>query len=112
MSKRQSPTTEDRLDAIGWGLLFLIIAAVALPAGAAQYLTVAGVGLAILGLNAYRAFEGIEVSWFGIVLGGSCAIAGGAALSGLHTDLFVDFFVLAAVVTIALALRPQQARAG
>ncbi len=98
---------EERLEAIGWGCVFLLIAAITLPSGAMQYASIAAVGVAILGLNLYGALAHIEVSWFGVVLGASCAIGGAAALAGVHTDLFVLFFVLAALVTIALALRPQ-----
>ncbi len=111
MSAQHSVTIDDRLESIGWGLLFLLVAAIALPSGTPQYAAVALVGLAILGLNAYRAFVRIDVSWFGIVLGGSCAVAGGAAVAGFHTDLFVVFFVLAALVTIVLAVLPQHGAA-
>ncbi len=104
-------TLEGRLESIGWGLLFLLVAAIALPDGTLQYAVVGLVGVAILGLNAYRAMARLEVSWFGVVLGGSCAVAGAAALGGLHADVFVVFFVLAALVTFASAIRPQPAPA-
>ncbi len=85
----------------------LLVAAIALPSGTAKYVAVALVGVLMLALNAYRVFATLEVSWFGVVLGGSCAIAGAAALAGAKPDLFAVFFGLAALVTIVLALRPR-----
>ena len=48
---------ERRLDDVGWGLLFLAFAALALPNGTAEYASVAAVGAAMLGLNAVRCYD-------------------------------------------------------
>ncbi len=107
MEQPRSATLEDRLETLGWAFLFLLVAAIALPRGQLQQVSVTGIGVLILGLNAVRARVGVEASWFGIALGGSCTIAGLAALAGLHPDLLVVFFVLAGLVNVAAALRPR-----
>lgn len=112
MDRQASVTLEDRLETLGWAFLFLLVAAIALPQGQLQQACVTGVGILILGLNAARVRLHLEVSWFGVVLGGSCVVAGAAALAGLEPDLLVVFFVLAALVNVAAALRPRAAQAG
>ncbi len=101
---------ERRFDAIGWGLVFLLFAALAMPRGTVEYAAVAGIGGALLLLNAARAISGLPLRWFSIVLGGALTIAGSGALGGVHMDAFVLFFVLAGVVNIGAAiLRPRPA---
>ncbi len=97
---------ERRFDNVGWGLLFLLFAALALPNGTAQYATAAAVGAAMLGLNGARVVAAVPVRWFSIVLGGAFLIGGSGALAGVHMDVFLLFFVLAGVVTIAGAILP------
>ncbi len=101
----------DRLDSIGWGLLFLLFAALALPRGTVEFASVAAVGAGMIGLNAFRRWRGLEMSWFSLVLGASVAIAGVGALASLKMDVFVLFFALAGAVTIAAALLPSSGRA-
>jgi hypothetical protein len=101
---------EDRFDNIGWGLLFLLVAALALPNGTAEYVCVAGLGAGMLGLNAVRVVVGVEVRWFSIVLGATGLTAGILALIGIHrVDAFALFFVFLGVLTIAAAIvRPSR----
>lgn len=99
----------ERFDDIGWGLLFLAFAALALPNGTAEYAAVAAVGLAMLVLNLARIVAGVEVRWFTIVLGATGLIAGTLALAGIKVDAFAIFFVILGVVTIATAIvRPSR----
>ncbi len=104
---------EARFDTIGWGLLFLLVAALALPHGPAEFASACAVGIAMLALNLARIAFGVPVRWFGAVLGASMALAGGAALAGVRMDVFVVFFVLAGTVNVAAGLirrdRPQTA---
>jgi hypothetical protein len=109
-AKRGSAALEGRLENVGWGLLFLLVAALALPRGVEQRASIAAVGLLILALNGYRARAGIEVSWFGVALGASCAATGAAAIAGLHPDLLVVFFAVAGLVALAAAVRPSPLR--
>ena len=103
---------QSRFDTIGWGLLFLLFGALAMPNGTGEYAAVAAIGAAMLLLNVVRRLADVEVRWFSIVLGGALFIAGCGALSGMHMDAFVLFFVLAGVVNILAALlRPRPATA-
>ncbi len=95
---------EARLDTIGWGLLFLLVAALALPHGPLEYASACAVGAAMLALNVARVAYGVPVRWFGAVLGASMALAGGAALAGIRMDVFVVFFILAGAVNVAAGL--------
>jgi hypothetical protein len=95
---------EAKLDTIGWGLLFLLIAALALPSGPVEYASVAAVGAFMIILNLARVGLGVPVRWFSAVLGASTAMAGGGALVGVRMDALVLFFALAGALTIAGAL--------
>ena len=104
---------EGRFDAVGWGLLFLLFGALALPNGTAEYAAAAAVGAAMLGLNALRLAAGTPIRRFSVILGAAILVAGSAALVSVHMDAFVLFFVIAGVVTIAGALvGPRRATAG
>jgi hypothetical protein len=101
---------ESRFDTIGWGLLFLLFGAVAMPMGTAAYASIAAVGGLMVGLNAARVIAGVAVRWFSAILGTALFVAGCGALAGLHMDAFVLFFALAGAVTIVGALvRPVRA---
>jgi hypothetical protein len=100
---------EKRFDDIGWGLLFLLFAALALPKGTAEYASVAAVGAGMLGLNGARIVAGVEVRWFTIVLGATGLVAGAMALAGVKIDAFALFFVFLGVLTIVAAIvRPSR----
>jgi hypothetical protein len=102
---------EKRFDSVGWGLLFLLFAALALPNGNAEYASAAAVGGLMLALNGVRIAMDVPVRWFSVVLGASMLIGGSAAVAGVKMDVFVIFFALAGVVTIAGALvRREQPR--
>ncbi len=57
-----------RFDAAGWGLLFIMFGALALPRGMTEFALVAGAGAAMIGLNALRVAYGVPVSWFDVKL--------------------------------------------
>jgi hypothetical protein len=101
-----------RLDSVGWGLILLLFASLALPNGVAEVAAVAGVGSLMLVLNAARIVLGIRVRWSTVILGTVALIAGGAALAGARPDVVVLFFVVSGVAVIASALlapRPRDA---
>jgi hypothetical protein len=100
---------ENRFDTVGWGLLFLLFAALALPNGTAEYASAATVGGLMLVLNVARIVAVLPVRWFSVILGAAMLVAGSGALAGVHMDVFVLFFVLAGIVTIGGALvRPKR----
>jgi hypothetical protein len=95
---------EKRFDDIGWGLLFLAFAALALPNGTAEYASVAAVGAGMLVLNAIRVVAGVPIRWFSAVLGATGLVAGLLALQGLKVDAFALFFVFLGLLTIGAAI--------
>jgi len=105
-TSRRPAALEDRLDSIGWGLLFLFVAALALPSGTAEYASVAVLGGLFLLLNVGRILLGVRASWLSVIIGSSMLIGGVSALAGTKVDLFALFFLLVGLVTIAAALRP------
>ena len=96
---------QQRFDAIGWGLLFLSLAALALPSGNVEYVSVAVLGGLMLALNIGRMAMDVPVRWFTVIVGASMLVAGGAAVLGVKVDLVVLVFVMAGLVTIAGAFR-------
>jgi hypothetical protein len=100
----QTKELQDRLDTIGWGLLFLLFGALALPNGRLEYAAAAAIGVAMLGLNGLRIVKAVPVRWLSIILGVVMVVAGGGALAGIKMDVFVLFFAVAGVATIAGAV--------
>jgi hypothetical protein len=96
-------TLDDRFQAAGEGLLFLLIAAVALPSGTSAYAAVVIVGALLLGLNAARMAAGIRVRWFSITVGAWAVIGGVGAMAGLKIDAFALFFLLLGLVSLGSA---------
>ncbi len=96
-------TLDDRFETAGYGLLFLLIAALALPSGPTAYAAVAGVGALLLGLNAARVTTGAQVRWFSITIGAWAVIGGIGALAGFEIDAFALFFLLLGLVTLGAA---------
>src|SRR3990172_7414230 len=95
---------EDRLDDIAWGLLFLLLAALALPSGTVEYAAVAAVGALMLGLNVARHAAGVRVRWFSMVLGFVALVAGVGAMGGAKIDVFALTFAVLGVVSIVGAI--------
>jgi hypothetical protein len=101
---------ERRFDDVGWGLLFLLFAALALPSGTAEYASAAIVGGLMLGLNAARVAVDVEVRWFSVVLGAAMLVGGAGALGGVHMDVFMLFFgILGAITILSAVVRPGRA---
>jgi hypothetical protein len=98
--ERRRQELERRFDNVGWGLLFLLIAVLALPNGMTEYVAAAAVGAAMVGLNGLRVAAGVAVRWFSVFLGASFLLGGSGAAAGLHMDVFLLFFAMAGVVTI------------
>lgn len=95
---------EDRLDDVGWGLLFLLVAALALPSGVVEYASVAAIGALMLALNVARNAAGVRVRWLSIILGAVALIAGVGATGGVKIDMFALFFAMLGIVSIVAAI--------
>ncbi len=97
-------TTRERLDTVGWGLVFLLVGTVALPGGPAQYAAVAGVGTLLLGLSVALARLERRLDLFSAVLGATALASGLGALAGLRIDAFALFFILLGLVMVVVPL--------
>lgn len=100
----------DRLDGAAWGLLFLLLGAMALPSGTTEYAAVAAAGALLVGLNGLRAIAHIEIGWLSVVLGTTALIAGVGALAGIRIDDVALFFALIGVVLIGGAIAGPRVR--
>lgn len=89
-----SSTRRERLDTIGWGLVFVLVGTLALPDSDTKYALVAGVGVLMLGLNAALLAIDHRFDLVTVVLGATALIAGSGALAGLRVDAFALFFLL------------------
>jgi hypothetical protein len=87
---------DKRLEAIGWGMLLIIVGASALvPAGQVPdgaWLVVLGVML--LGLNAGRVLSGIKTRWFTTILGLSALLSGLGLFYGLRSPFWPLLLIL------------------
>jgi hypothetical protein len=95
---------EDRFDAVGWGLLSIVVGVMAMPSNTTTYVLAAAAGAAMLSLNVVRLVAGVPVRWLSVVLGSVVLVAGIAAMAGMKIDAFAAFFVLLGVVVVAGAI--------
>jgi hypothetical protein len=99
----------DRYDTAGWGLLFLLLGAVFLPAGTGTYAAVTLIGLLMLALNAARLATGVAIRWFSVILGATAVLSGAGALAGVRIDALALFFAATGVaLLVAAAVTPRR----
>jgi len=77
-----------RIDAIGWGLLFLMTGTLALIPGLPEGTWLAGFGVLLLGLNAARLVLGLALDWFTVILGSVALLGGLGAMVGVAVPWF------------------------
>jgi hypothetical protein len=77
-----------RIDAIGWGLLFLMTGSLALIPGLPEGTWLVGLGLLMLGLNATRLVTGLPLDRFGVIIGAGAVLAGLGATAGMEIPVF------------------------
>jgi hypothetical protein len=100
---------EARLDAVGWGVLFVVVGAVllvpGLPAGA--WLTAAGV--VMVGVSLVRVAVGLAVVWTTACVGVAALVAGAAQLAGLESAAGPLVLVALGITVIGTAVyRPER----
>jgi len=101
-----SSSRSERLDTIGWGLVFLLVGSLALPSGLVAQAAVAGVGALMLVFNAALIAARHHLDLFTTVLGTTAVLVGIAALAGARIDAFAVFFlVLGGVMVVVPILR-------
>ena len=96
-------TLEDRFENAANGLLFLLIAALALPSGIPEYAAIVVLGALMLAVNVARMKAGIRMRWFSITVGAWAVIGGVGALAGLKVDAFALFFLVLGLVALGAA---------
>jgi hypothetical protein len=98
------------LDAIGWGVLFVVVGVVLLAPGLPPGSWLVAAGAVMILLSAARAARGFPVVWFTAICGAVAFVGGGAAILGLQGAAGPLALVAAGVAVIALAfLRADQA---
>ena len=94
-----------RIEAIGWGLLFLMTGTLALVPGLPAGTWLVGLGVLLLGLNAARTRLGVAPEWFTVILGSVALVAGLGGLVGTAVPGFELFFILCGLAIIAGQVR-------
>lgn len=89
-----------RIDAIGWGLLFLMTGVLALVPGLPDGTWLVGLGILLLGLNAARLRLGIAPEWFTVILGSVALLAGLGEMAGVAIPGFELFLILSGLAII------------
>ena len=98
MAQRDIP---GRIDAIGWGLLFLMTGTLALMPGLPDGTWLAGLGVLLLGLNAARLVLGLSPEWFTVILGSVALLAGLGGMAGVAVPGFALLLILCGLAVIA-----------
>ncbi len=90
-----------RIDAIGWGLVFLMTGVLALIPGLPDGTWLVGLGLLILALNVVRLVIGLRLDWFGVILGSGALLAGIGTMAGLQVPVFALLLIACGLAVIA-----------
>jgi hypothetical protein len=90
-----------RLDAIGWGLLFLVTGVLLLVPDAPDGSWLAGVGAILLGVSAAKWLLGVGASWFMVILGGVGLVAGLGEMAGYDVPGLSLVLILCGAALIA-----------
>lgn len=91
----------NRIDAIGWGLLFLMTGMLALIPGLPDGTWLAGLGVLLLGLNGARWVLGISPEWFTVILGSVALLAGFGSMVGVAVPGFALLLIVCGLAVIA-----------
>ena len=98
-TKPAAQEVERRLDAIGWGLLFLLTG-VLLLAVVPEGTWLAGVGIILLGVSAAKTTLGVKASWFIVLLGAVALVTGIGEMAGVDVPGLPLLLILCGVVLI------------
>lgn len=93
-----------RIDAVGWGSLFLMTGIVMLIPGLPEGTWLVGLGVIVLAANAARVVSGLAAQAFGVILG-ACAVVGGLGeMAGLDLPVFPMFLIACGIAIIGSQL--------
>jgi hypothetical protein len=96
-------TLEDRFQTAVEGALLLLLAALFLPTGTAEFAGVAAAGALLLLLNVGRLLAGIQARWFSVTVGAWAVTCGLFALGGLRLNAMAVFFLFLGIVVLGSA---------
>jgi hypothetical protein len=102
---------ESRIDAIGWGVFFVMSGAMLLVPGLPDGSWVTGVGIILVGLSGLRYALGLPVSTFAVVCGIVALAAGAGAMAGVAVPWFALLLVLCGLALVGGDLLRRPARA-
>lgn len=91
------------LDAIGWGVLFVVVGVVLLVPGLPPESWLVAAGAVMILVSVVRAARGFPVVWLTAVCGAMAFVGGGAAILGIQGAAGPLALVAAGVAVIALA---------
>jgi hypothetical protein len=98
-----------RIDAIGWGLLFLMTGVLFLVPGVPDGTWLVGLGFLMLGGNATRLALGLPLDRFGVIIGAGALLAGLGALAGMEIPVVALGLIACGLAIVAGQLRPGRA---
>jgi hypothetical protein len=83
--ERERRSLEARLDAVGWGVLFIVVGGVLLAPDLHEDTWLVAAGAVMLGVSVARALLGLAVPWITMVAGTAAFVGGGAGVLGLES---------------------------
>jgi hypothetical protein len=100
-----------RIDAIGWGFLFLMTGFVLLVPDLPDGTWLIGLGAILLGANAARVAAGLAVQWFGVLVGIGAIVAGIGTIAGIDVPVVALLLIACGLALIVGQLRDGRVRA-
>lgn len=101
----------DRIDTIGWGLLFLMTGLVLLVPGLPDGTWLIGLGAVLLGVNAARVAAGLAAQWLGVLVGAGAMVAGVGTMVGVDVPVVALLLVAFGLALIVGQLRGEKVSA-
>lgn len=89
-----------RIDAVGWGLLFLVTGGILLWADAPDGTWLAAVGVVLLVITLARALLGVGASWFVGILGAVALVSGLGGMAGIEVPAIALLSILCGAALI------------
>jgi hypothetical protein len=105
------PGGESRLDAVGWGVFFVVVGAVLLVPGLPDSAWIVAAGAVMIGSTLVRAWRGLDVPWTTALAGTAALVGGGAGILGLEREGWPLMLVAVGLVVIGLGFRRAHAGA-
>jgi hypothetical protein len=103
---KTSRDLDSQIDAIGWGLFFLMSGVVLLVPDLPDGSWLTGLGALFLGLSIVRRWIGLPVSGFGVVVGIVAIAAGASTIAGVSLPVFALLLVGCGLVLVTRELTP------